>query len=302
MSFLDDIADTVKDVASTVGDGVSHVAKEALSTALAPADAFFMKGLGAATSVVDDVFGGVEFFDQSFKGMKIAEKSIIAAPLSGVDLLAKELGIGKSSDAGSESKQQQAQDKQKEMQQHKQMEEMKLAQMKEEMKHNQERNGNFGLFNPEPHTSAPERMHRSQMQETERAYERKHSEVALNPQPLPPHPDERFRGWNQTEPLNPQPLPPHPDERFRGWNQTEPLNPQPLPPHPDERFRGWNQTEPLNPQPLPPHPDEVHQERVKLMDANIDLIKKHEELRLNPQVRNFKPQILKAAALNRVKS
>lgn len=65
MSFLDDIGDAVKDVASTVGDGIGSLAEDAYSTVLSPAQEFAMKGLGAAGSTVLDVFGDLDITDIS---------------------------------------------------------------------------------------------------------------------------------------------------------------------------------------------------------------------------------------------
>ncbi len=63
MSLLDDLGDAVKDVASTVGDGIGSLAEDAYSTVLSPAQEFAMKGLGAAGSTVLDVFGDLDITD-----------------------------------------------------------------------------------------------------------------------------------------------------------------------------------------------------------------------------------------------
>jgi hypothetical protein len=101
------------------------------------------------------------------------------------------------------------------------------------------------------------------------------SEVALNPQPLPPSPADRV---NEVA-LNPQPLPPSPADRV---NEVA-LNPQPLPPAPDRiagAVAGSSIVIPpdpirpadrasevaLNPQPLPPEPPP---DRLTSQTANI---------------------------------
>ena len=92
MSFFDDIADTVKDAVSTVGEGASHVAQDTLSI-LSPTDNFIMKGLGAATSKVEDLFGGFDITDSALEGAITVGKLAIGGPLMGTDLLAREMGI-----------------------------------------------------------------------------------------------------------------------------------------------------------------------------------------------------------------
>lgn len=67
MSFFDDLGDAVKDVVSTVGEGAGTVT-EALGSVLSPAEEFTMKGLGAATSTVSELFGHVDIMDVC-KGM-----------------------------------------------------------------------------------------------------------------------------------------------------------------------------------------------------------------------------------------
>ncbi len=94
--------------------------------------------------------------------------------------------------------------------------------------------------------------------------------VALNPQPLPPGPDD-FRALGRIlsalgdnlAALNPQPLPPGPDGNlariFSRIGESKALNPQPLPPGPEVNlakiFSRIGESKALNPQPLPPGPD-----------------------------------------------
>jgi len=77
--FLDDIADTVKDAASTVGKAGLEVAGLALS----PMQSITMKGLGAAMSTVTEVFGNVDLFDSVAQGNLPTEFLDGAASLSG---------------------------------------------------------------------------------------------------------------------------------------------------------------------------------------------------------------------------
>lgn len=89
MSFLDDIGDAVKDVASTVGDGIGSLAEDAFSTVLSPAQDFAMKGLGAAGSTVASIFGDLEITDI---GDALGTVGELALPVMGVQLaLAREI-------------------------------------------------------------------------------------------------------------------------------------------------------------------------------------------------------------------
>lgn len=77
--FLDDIVDTVKDAASTVG----KVGLEVAGVALSPMESITMQGLGAAMSTVKDVFGDVDLFDSVSKGGLPTEFLDGAASFSG---------------------------------------------------------------------------------------------------------------------------------------------------------------------------------------------------------------------------
>lgn len=65
MSFLDDLEDALKDVASTVGDGIGSLAEDAYSKLLWPAQEFSAKGLGPADSSVHDIFGALDLTEVS---------------------------------------------------------------------------------------------------------------------------------------------------------------------------------------------------------------------------------------------
>jgi len=93
------------------------------------------------------------------------------------------------------------------------------------------------------------------------------SAVMLNPQPLPPGPDDKFSNIRfnsvSAKALNPQPLPPGPDDKFNvRFNPmtAKALNPQPLPPGPSDKLLNVRlnsmSTKALNPQPLPPGPSD----------------------------------------------
>ena len=268
--FLDDIADAVKDVASTVADGVGAVAKEAYSTVLSPAESIAMKGLGGAASTVSGLFGNVDLFDSALDGAKgIAGLGLgIASPLLTAELgMAKGI-IGGGARGGNDI--------------------LKLFGGEHSQQASSEKaSGHLQdlLANQTHREAAAQKSNNWQAADSE-----------LNPQPLPPLEKfgsrfDRFghgRFNEASDPLNPQPLPPHPDEmlntefgKFRQTHRTEvasdPLNPQPLPPHPDEAMSSrireaqgtrFNVGDPLNPQPLPPHPDDLNSRFRRVMEED----------------------------------